>query len=75
MYRRNLSQAFVALHIYQLHGMPEMHFFFFTGLTMMLVYQDWISMWPGALLIIGQHLLFAILQNSGTQLYFFPREL
>jgi signal transduction histidine kinase/ActR/RegA family two-component response regulator len=65
-------QAFVALHIYQLHGMPEMHFFFFTGLTMMLVYQDWISMWPGALFIIGQHLLFAILQNSGTQLYFFP---
>src|ERR1051325_12228918 len=33
-------QCFVALHIYQMHGMPEMHFFFFTGFTMMLVYQD-----------------------------------
>ena len=65
-------QSFVALHIYQLHGMPEMHFFFFTGFTMMLVYQDWACMWPGTALIIGQHLLFAILHNAGTQLYFFP---
>jgi signal transduction histidine kinase/CheY-like chemotaxis protein len=64
-------QTFVALHIYQLHGMPEMHFFFFTAFTMMLVYQDWLCMWPGALLIIGQHILFAILQNSGISFQFF----
>ena len=37
-------QAFVALHIYQLHGFAEMHFFFFTAFTMMLVYQDWLCM-------------------------------
>jgi len=65
-------QTFVALHIYQMHGLPEMHFFFFTGFTMMLVYQDWLCMWPGALLIIGQHILFAILHNAGAPLYFFP---
>ncbi|MBI2687623.1 MAG: response regulator [Acidobacteria bacterium] len=64
-------QTFVILHIYQLHGLPEMHFFFFTGFTMMLVHQDWICMWPGTLLIIGQHLLFAILHNAGAPLYFF----
>ena len=64
-------QTFVALHIYQQHGMPEMHFFFFTAFTMMLVYQDWICMWPGALLIIGQHILFAILHNAGAPLFFF----
>jgi hypothetical protein len=33
-------QAFVALHIYQLHGLPEMHFYFFTAQTMLIVYQD-----------------------------------
>lgn len=65
-------QVFVALHIYQLHGLPEMHFFFFTAFTAMVVYQDGASMWPGTILIIGQHILFAILQNTGTNLYFFP---
>lgn len=28
-------------------------------------------MWPGALLIIGQHILFAVLQNMGTNYQFF----
>jgi two-component system sensor histidine kinase HydH len=65
-------QTFVALHIWQMHGMPEMHFFFFTGFTAMVVYEDGLSMWPGAILIILQHLIFAILHNSGSQVYFFP---
>ncbi len=64
-------QAFVALHIYQMHGLAEMHFFAFTAFTMMIVYQDWVSIWPGALLIIAQHTVFAVLTNSGVQLYFF----
>ena len=64
-------QAFVALHIFQMHGLAEMHFFFFTAFTMMIVYQDWRSMWPGALIIIGQHILFAVLTNNGTNLFFF----
>src|SRR5476649_1183602 len=34
-------QTFVALHIYQLHGLAEMHFFFFTAFALMIVYQDW----------------------------------
>jgi len=64
-------QAFVALHIYQMHGLAEMHFFFFTAFTMMILYQDGLSMWPGTLLIIGQHILFAVLHNTGLKLYFF----
>ncbi|HEV2202750.1 MAG TPA: ATP-binding protein [Bryobacteraceae bacterium] len=66
-------QTFVALHIYQLHGLAEMHFFFFTAFTMMIVYNDSVAMWPGCFLIIGQHILFAILHNSGRQLYFFEQ--
>ena len=65
-------QVFVALHIYQMHGMPEMHFFFFTGFTAMIAYCDWKAMWPGALLIIGQHIVFALLTNSGVNMFFFP---
>ena len=64
-------QTFVILHIYQMHGMEEMHFFFFTACTMMIVYQDWRCLWPGTLLIVSQHTLFALLTNSGEQLYFF----
>jgi signal transduction histidine kinase/ActR/RegA family two-component response regulator len=64
-------QMFVALHIYQMHGLAEMHFWFFTAFTMMIVYQDWLCMWPGTLLIIGQHILFALLHNAGYQLFFF----
>ena len=64
-------QTFVALHIYQLHGLAEMHFFFFTAFALMIVYQDWKCMWLGTILIIGQHLVFAILHNTGVNLYFF----
>ncbi len=66
-------QCFVILHIYQMHGLAEMHFFFFTAFTVMIMYQDWLSMWPGTLLIIGQHVLFAYLTNTGSQLYFFEQ--
>jgi PAS domain S-box-containing protein len=65
-------QTFTALHIYQMHGLPEMHFFFFTGFTVMVAFCDWRAMWPGALLIIAQHLVFAVLTNSGVNMYFFP---
>ncbi len=64
-------QIFCALHIWQMHGMAEMHFFFFTAFTAMVAYQDGASMWPGTLLIIAQHILFAVLHNSGVNLYFF----
>ena len=65
-------QTFVALHIYQLHGLPEMHFYFFTAQTMMIIYEDWRATWLGTLCIIAQHTLFALLQNSGSAVYFFP---
>jgi signal transduction histidine kinase len=64
-------QAFVAMHIYQLHGLPEMHFFFFTATTMLIAYQDWRAPWLGTFLIIGQHVAFAILENSGVEMNFF----
>ncbi len=67
-------QMFVALHIYQLHGLPEMHFFFFTTFTMMIVYQDGKCMWPGAFLIIAQHTAFAILTYRGIELSYFGRD-
>ncbi|MBS2024158.1 MAG: hybrid sensor histidine kinase/response regulator [Deltaproteobacteria bacterium] len=65
-------QMFCALHIFQLHGLPEMHFFFFTSTTVLILYQDEKALWLGVGLIIAQHILFAVLQNSGVQVHFFP---
>jgi hypothetical protein len=63
-------QAFCALHTYQLGGLPEMHFFF-SAVTMMIVYQDWSAMWPGVILIVMQHIVFAVLQNGGYGIHYF----
>src|SRR5688500_9793659 len=67
-------QAFCALHIYQLDGLPEMHFFFFSAVTMMIVYQDWKAMWPGVILIVIQHIVFAVLQNGGHVVHYFGED-
>ncbi len=64
-------QVFCALHIYQLHGMAEQHFWFFTSTTIMVLYQDPRAILPGVALIVVQHILFAILHNSGVPLRFF----
>jgi signal transduction histidine kinase/DNA-binding response OmpR family regulator/HPt (histidine-containing phosphotransfer) domain-containing protein len=64
-------QVFCAIHIYQMHGMAEMHFFFFTSTATMIVYLDPRCMWPGVILIILQHVVFAFMENAGSELYFF----
>lgn len=66
-------QVFVALHIYQMHGLPEMHFFFFTAFAAMIAYCDWKAMWPGTLLIIAQHILFAAIDQLGAGYAFLSR--
>src|SRR5882757_6073153 len=67
-------QVFVGLHVYQMHGMGEMHFLFFTGLTMMIIYADWRCLWPAAVFIAVQQTAFGLLGNQGIQLNFFENE-
>ena len=59
-------QAFCALHIYQMRGLAEMHFFFFTAVTAMIIYEDSRALWPGVWAIIAQHTLFSYWHNSGV---------
>ena len=66
-------QVFVALHIYQMHGMTELHFLFFTGVTMLIVYADWRCLWPAAVFIAIQHTTFGLLHNKGVRLNFFEQ--
>ncbi len=62
-------QGFVALHTYQMHGLPEARFFFFTAITVMVMYQDWACLWPGFLLAAGQRLLLLFLYSHGIHTY------
>lgn len=64
-------QTFMMLHIYQMHGLMEMHFFFFTSTAIMIIYMDWISIVPMAVYVSAQHLTFILLHNAGWQIYFF----
>ncbi|MFT3870277.1 MAG: ATP-binding protein [Nibricoccus sp.] len=66
-------QIFVGLHIYQMHGMAEFHFFFFTSTTMLIMYADWRCMWPAAVFVTIQHTAFALLHNYGVPLDFFEQ--
>jgi signal transduction histidine kinase len=58
-------QTFCALHIHQMNGLAEMHFFYFTSVTAMILYQDWRALWPGVVGIIAQHTIFAAGHNAG----------
>ncbi len=65
-------QAFVALHVWQLNGQPEMHYFFFPALAALIVYQDWrclVPAWTGTVVLYS---VCAFLQNAGEDTGFFP---
>ncbi|MCS6821201.1 MAG: GAF domain-containing protein [Microscillaceae bacterium] len=59
-------QLFVLLHIYQLQGIEESRFFFFTAFTMMIVYRDWKAVAIGALLLITEYVVFNYLEQYNS---------
>lgn len=61
---------FCMLHIYQMYGLPEMHFFFFTTLVTMLFYRDHRALYPGVFLIIAQHIVMTLPITQGHSAHF-----
>ncbi len=65
-----LSRTFIAIvytifmlqFIGQLHGMAEMHFFYFINAALLIIYQDWRMQVVYCVLAIGHHSTFAFLQ-------------
>lgn len=53
---------FMLQFIGQMHGMAEIHFFFFINIAILLVYQDWRIMVPYTILAIGHHSFLAYFQ-------------
>ena len=64
-------QTLATLAVYQLHGQEDAHLLFFTTMTVMMVYEDWLCPLPGVVLVVVGHAAFALMQNSGLPVRFF----
>ena len=60
-----IFSTFMLQFIGQMHGMYEMHFFFFINIAILLIYQDWRIMLPYTLFAIGHHSIFFYIQMNG----------
>jgi methyl-accepting chemotaxis protein len=65
--------VFAAQYIYQMHGMFEMHFIFFVGSALLIVYQEWKLQLPLLIFILLHHGTFAYLQYSGMKDIYFTQ--
>lgn len=57
---------FMFQFIGQMHGMYEMHFFFFINITILLIYQDWRVLVPYTALVVVHHGVLFLLQKNGA---------
>jgi methyl-accepting chemotaxis protein len=72
--RCTIASAFMiltALHIYQTHGMIEVHFGVFVLLSFLLFYRDWIPVVTAGAIIALHHLAFDFLQRGGNGVWVF----
>ncbi|MBE7176556.1 MAG: response regulator [Mucilaginibacter polytrichastri] len=65
--------VFMALFIYQMHGMFEMHFFAFIGSAVLITYQNWKLQIPMFVVVAVHHIAFSALQNSGLEGVYFSQ--
>ncbi|SFS92533.1 response regulator [Mucilaginibacter polytrichastri] len=64
---------FMALFIYQMHGMFEMHFFAFIGSAMLITYQNWKLQLPMFIVVAVHHIVFSYLQHMGVDGIYFSQ--
>ncbi len=69
-----LIQVLLGLHTYQLGGMAEIHFLFFTGITMLVVYADWLCLLPSAFFVSLQSGLYLTMSDSVLARSFFDMQ-
>jgi len=63
-----------ALHIWQFHGLTEVHFFVFIVTSLHVVYMDYASSLPGVGITAVLHISFTVLQNAGLVTGFFEMD-
>lgn len=65
--------VFTAQFIYQMHGLFEIHFFYFVGSSLLITYRNWKLMIPLALFTVIHHAAFAWLQYTGMKEIYFTQ--
>lgn len=76
LYQYVLSAVFAifsAQFIYQMHGLFEMHFFFFVGSAFLITFRNWKLIIPLLLITVIHHATFAWLQYSGMKEIYFTQ--
>jgi methyl-accepting chemotaxis protein len=68
-----LFAIFSAQFIYQMHGLFEMHFFFFVGSTLLITFRNWKLMIPLFVITVVHHMAFAWLQYQGMKEIYFTQ--
>ncbi len=64
---------FMALFIFEMHGMFEMHFVAFISSAILITYQNWKLQLPLTAVVILHHSIFGFLQYSGNANIFFTQ--
>lgn len=65
--------VFAAQFIYQMHGLFEMHFFFFVASALLITFRNWKLTIPLLLLTVIHHASFAWLQYKGMKEIYFTQ--
>lgn len=65
--------VFSAQFIYQMHGLFEMHFFFFVGSALLITFRNWKLIIPLLLITVIHHAAFAWMQYSGMKEIYFSQ--
>jgi methyl-accepting chemotaxis protein len=65
--------VFSAQFIYQMHGLFEMHFFFFVGPALLITYRNWKLIVPLFIVTVIHHAWFSWLQYSGMKEIYFTQ--
>lgn len=76
LYQYVLSGVFAifsAQFIFQMHGLFEMHFFFFVGAALLITFRNWKLIIPLLLITVIHHASFAWLQYTGMKEIYFTQ--
>jgi len=63
--------VFMAMYVYQMHGLFEMHFIAFIGSAILITYQNWKLQIPLAFTVFMHHAIFGYLQFMGYDKIYF----
>ena len=66
-----ISQGLILMNVYHSGGIAEMQYGYFVTFTVMIIYQDWLCLWPACLFVLGEYVVELSLAEDGITSGFF----